>query len=442
MKTFLLLILFLISVQAATAAIGRSRMTAGTPVPLASLRSLGDVLAAARDAKPGRPVHILVVHGMRATGPGESLALVKAIQKQIGDERLKVSPITKNFLLEPWPRTATVGGQPIWRQESDWKAGQPFVDRYILQGRGGEHVVIDEVNWWPLLFPLKCKMLVLPESRVAGANKKQLELCRLDEWPYHRWIDDDVYREAIETRPPLGGAAAANKYLKQQILDWGMSDAVIAAGPMRTYINATIDAAFDHAAKDSTASEFVVISASLGSFAVLHAFGRGTPGVRAVMDRTYNLYFFANQFALLELARIVDIPDQASHSEPRVEGDKSSVAASPPTIAAAATSHFVSPVSALKAWVSKTAPSDDQTLDADPAHLKQIIAFSDPSDALTFEVPEIGMARVSNVYVRNAVSWLGLFADPLKAHAGHMSNRTIWKAMLRTKDHGAQRSKQ
>lgn len=428
MKIFVLLVGFLILIQVTTAAIARSRITAGYPTKLVDMRSLGDVIQAANSGPERRPVHIIVVHGMLATGPGESTALIAGLMTFIGDDRREVKPSTKRFQLEPWPKGATVGDAIIWNTHADWIAGQPFVDRYTLNGARGETVIVDEVNWWPLLFPLKCRMLVVPETRVAGGNKKQIELCRREKWPYHRWIDDASYKEAMDARPALGGAAAANKYLKQRILDWGMSDAVIASGPMRTYINATMEAAFEHAGRASGDTEYVVVSASLGSFAVLDSFARGSPSVRAIMERTYNLYFLANQLALLELARVQDVPDAASN----VDWSKPAGGSATPLVAPRSV-HPVSPVAALKLWASTGNQPLSNNGRPGPSQLKQIIAFSDPSDALTFEVPKIEPAEVSNVYVRNAVSWLGLFADPFKAHSGHLQNRAVWKAMLRTK---------
>lgn len=437
MKTFALIVVFLIVVQASAAAIGRARITQGHPTKLADLRSLGDVIKKANSGANRKSVHIIVVHGMLASGPGESATLIAALKKFIGDARREVTPETKRFQLEPWPKGAKVGDVEIWKQHDDWIAGQPFVDRYTLHGSKGETVIIDEVNWWPLLFPLKCRMLVLPEARVAGAHKQQIENCRRDKWPYHRWIDDAQYQEAMAARPALGGAAAANKYLKQQILNWGMSDAVIATGPMKSYINATMEAAFDHASNDGGAAEFVVISASLGSFAVLDAFARDTPSVKAIMDRTYNLYFFANQLALLELARIRPVPDLASHVDPaNSTGSSTAASVAPQTV------QPDSPLSALKAWASADKQLSATNVPPDQSQVKQIIAFSDPSDALTFEVPKIGDAKVSNVYVRNAVSWFGLFADPMKAHTGHLSNRALWEAMLRISGDGSRQSGQ
>ena len=70
---------------------------------------------------------------------------------------------------------------------------------------------------------------------------------------------------------------------------------------MRTYLNQTVEEAigqFDN----TNARERAIVTESLGSFVVLDALrGKQT---RGFVEKASNLTFFANQFALLELARI------------------------------------------------------------------------------------------------------------------------------------------
>jgi hypothetical protein len=408
------LVVFLIILQITTAAYGRSRISVGEPVPLDQLRSLGDVIAA------NSSVHILYVHGMRAEGPGASKMFREKLSKSLGLQG-DIAPETIPLSVGPWPKGATVAGIEIWKNEKDWEASQPYIDRYAISIPPNKTITIDEVNWWRLLFPLKCAVLVEPESRLAGVHSQHLELCASDKKPYHPWLTEKQKNEALASRPPLGGAAKANKFLKQEIVDWGLSDAVILAGPMQVYTRAAMEAAFEAAATKSPNSEFVIISESLGSFAVLDAYRPGS-AVEKVMERTYNLYFFANQFALLELGRVQFPPPV----DPGITGTELRDSVSqPPT----------SPLDALAQWAKPSSTPENQLV-PDPCQIKQIIAFSDPSDALTFRVPQIGCAKVSNVYVRNAVSWLGLVAGPVKAHSGQMRNRALWKAMLKRKTAG------
>jgi hypothetical protein len=36
---------------------------------------------------------------------------------------------------------------------------------------------VDEINWWPLVFPLKCRAIMVGEARLAGPDADLLELC-------------------------------------------------------------------------------------------------------------------------------------------------------------------------------------------------------------------------------------------------------------------------
>jgi hypothetical protein len=405
-------VLLLIALPIGTA-LAKSRITPGEPTPYKKLRSLGDVIATA----PNNQIHIIYVHGMRAEGPGASGALRGRLEQSFG-KRENVKRTRHYLNLQPWPQGARVGDRLIWDTEEDWKKGQPFIDRYVLHTTDpAATITIDEVNWWPLVFPLKCRVLLQPEARVTGVDTHHLGLCADDNPPYHAWITQQDYNKARATKAALGGGAAGNRYLKQQILDWGLSDAVIATGPMRVYLNAAMDEAFAYASGLKTTVEYVLISESLGSFVVLDAYANDKPAVNAVLDATYNLYFFANQFSLLELARISNVPDTAA-------GARSGAALQPTSTKVQVQD---SPLAALKRWAGASAP---RGFLASPSSVKQIISFSDPSDALTFPVPAAGSAQVSNVYVRNTGSLFGLFADPVKAHSGQMKNSTLWEAMI------------
>jgi hypothetical protein len=410
------LTLFVLALAPLSGVLAKSQITVGEPTPLQRMRSLGDVI---RDSQ-NRAIHIVYVHGMRAEKPGQSGAFISRLEQSY-DAKETLPSSRKYLLLEPWPKGAMVGTTSIWNTEADWRAAQPFIDRYVLHARRyNATITVDEVNWWPLLFPLKCRILLEPEAMLAGVDEAHLKLCFNDTPPYHQWLTPTDYDKALATRPALGGGAKANKYVKQQIMDWGLSDAVIVTGPMRSYLNATMEAAFAYAATDKSTSEYVVISESLGSFVVLDAYSEDKPSVRAVLNATHDLYFFANQFALLELARLEHIPLHPKVVDPA----QLSLTVSEPEEAQVQQS----PLAALQKWASAPPPAE---FTATRSSVKQIISFSDPSDALTFRVPDFANAKVSNVYVRNATPWFGLFADPVKAHSGQMQNDALWKAMVR-----------
>jgi len=382
------------------------------PDALADTRSLGDLIRSA-----SKPVHILYVHGMLAEGAGDSVVFQTSLCKHLpglcpGGK--PPAPTAHRLDLGASPANLTYLGQPIWTAES-WAAGAPFVERYRYPAHAGfPEVIVDEVNWWPLVFPLKCRVLLLPEAELAGPDRHRLNLCAaLDDKgrplppPYHAWISQAEIAAALAKPSPIGGAAWLNGLVKASLMDWGLSDAVIAVGPVQTYLRSTIDEAFAYAELDdagqATDHDYVLIAASLGGFITLDAWWNDA-GARRVLDKTALIYLFANQFALLELARLGQ-PAQAL------------------ALAGGTSAEGASPMEALRQWGA--APGAAAT----PA-VRQVIAFSDPSDALTFRVPAFPGAKVVNVYDRNGFDFLRLVADPIAAHTGHAANNAVLDVMI------------
>jgi hypothetical protein len=65
----------------------------------------------------------------------------------------------------------------------------------------------------------------------------------------------------------------------------------------------------------------------------------------------------------------------------------------------------------------------------------QIVALNDPSDLLTWTVPEqLTSVDVRNVAVKNTRHWLWLIASPTKAHDNYAKNRNAIAQMLRLKN--------
>jgi hypothetical protein len=381
---------------------------------------LGDMIAQAND----QPAHILFVHGIRADRPGTAGPFMEGLCRY-GPVRCPPRnhppPAAERRYIDLGPRpVAEVMGAPVWLDEGQWRASRPFVDRYRFERPGAAPVIVDEVNWWPLLMAFRCRALVAPESRLSGVDKAHLDLCR-------PWLSKAEYEAALAGPAVSGGGAWANRELKRQIMNWGLADAVIALGPMRTLIRRAIDEAFGYAAgfegRGAAGQEFVVVCESLGSFVVLDAAGDGgAPHAREVVAATSDLYFFANQFALLELARVTGLPAA------RGAADLAALAPAPPP--------EVSPFAVLGEWAAgSSTPAAGRALAA-PPRPRQVIAFSDPSDILTYDVPALAVPAgapaplVVNVYDRNEFGWFGLIADPIKAHSGHSRNPAVLKLMF------------
>lgn len=393
------------------------------PQTLKRTKSLGDLIAATTQS----PVHIVYVHGMRADGAGASAAFRAGLCEHVrglasrGDDYSRAE--RSYFEVGPRP-PATYLDEPIWRSDEEWKGSRPFVDRYVFSRQGAQAIVVDEVNWWPLLFPVKCRSLLVPETDLSGADREHLKLCARSDAGYYPWLTQQELDAALSHKPRSGGGAWANSFIKQQIMNWGFADSVIALGPLRTYFRRAMNLAFDHAScfddKDIEHQEFVVIAESLGSFVVLDAFNNlfeDSNSAEQVGLRTMDLYFFSNQFALLELGRIDGVPAQTE------EGRALAASIGGPT-----------PIDLLKRWAQSGRITAKLAGEARP---KQILAFSDPSDILTYRVPKLrdpngnDIALVVNLYDRNEWNWFGLFAVPTTAHLGHSRNPAVLRQMFR-----------
>lgn len=334
-------------------------------------------------------------------------------------------------------------GVNIWHKTGSWEGSQPFLDRYVFQRVSGPPpVIVDEVNWWPLLFPLKCQILLVPEAdNLAGVDEEHLRYCAADPTleevakdpgRYYPWIDRPELNRLLAGKPRSGGGVWLNRSLKAQIMNWGLSDAVIALGPMRWYFRQAMEKAFADSERATPNADFVVISESLGSFIVMDAFdypNKGDGAVARVLDRTTDLYFFANQFPLLELGRLEGAPASFGITA----GGRTTTA---PTS------------SLLQRWAARRPSAGPvKSGEAAPAaplpERRQVVAFSDPSDLLTFFVPQLldengKEIKVLNLYDRNAFRWFGSFEDPAKAHTGHSRNPAVLQWMFR-KSHGPAR---
>lgn len=402
------------------------------PGELSKTASLGDRLA-----RQEVPVHIFYVHGMGATGPGASAQFREELCKRLkGCSPREITSKVHRVDLGDRPKV-TVGGSDIWDDDEKWKRSQPFKITYELPRDSGPPVVVEEVNWWPLLLPFKCKMLVGPDAKLSGANKEQIEICKRDHDvptgvnespPYSPWLKDFQLEPATSFWGRRGGAAL-NASLKQSIMNWGMADAVLVNGPMRGYFQKAMRSAFGASlSKDQLNRRFVIISESLGSFVTLDAFGsdnsegEGESVFSIILKRTYDLYMFANQYALLELGRVKIGSSDEQQTENAVSSERN-----PPQPAPQAP-EAQSVLRALEKWADNEALSP--TFDIGRTEVRQIIAFNDPSDVLTFPMPCVGGAWVVNVDVRQSFNVFGLFADPIGAHTAHATSADVLRVMF------------
>jgi hypothetical protein len=128
-------------------------------------------------------------------------------------------------------------------------------------------------------------------------------------------------------------------------------------------------------------------------------------------SHTAGFYFLANQIALLQLARV-------------------SAATNGYTGPCAPTSTGKSVPSSIAHWSCKRELYLKQR--ASVASEPQIVAWSDPNDLLSWEVPEIEGVHVVNIPVHNSGFKIPLFLEsPTSAHANYAKNREVLRLILK-----------
>lgn len=406
------------------------------------------------------PVHILYLHGIAEQKAGDSWNFQRRLCGSLKGCKLSKNPVpvkrdyadSGEFADNTLPPDFKYMGSPVWTGKEDWNASKPFVDHYVLSRSDGGPVVVDEINWWPLVFPLKCRKIMEGEAYLAGPNKDLLRLCsgqvnaKVQPNPYAFITPEDA--DKLESLPAKG--ALFNRGVKTALLDWGFSDAMMAAGPgpMRQLLREAMRQLFVKSARfnanatatndgmerlkhDTPGREFVVVSHSLGSFLVFSTLTDRVTAQRCValesaptqkpesdaagaksemedraacyiLARTSILYFFANQVPLLQLANIVGPRTTAQSGEAEALNEQ------------------------IAKWKEMRKKFGE-------IHLT---AFSDPSDLLTWQFPKVGDTEIENCYVRNTF-WRWIIAPPGRAHNNYAKNREVLRIMLHPETYGA-----
>lgn len=425
------------------------------------VRSLGDELQ-----RPGNePLHLLYTHGIGATGPGDSQELRQSICKHI-EKYLKQKCTSKagewqsreyadegifDINKKDWPELAYMG-TPIWGSADEWHASAPFVDHYVIKLTGGKSVLVDEINWWPLVFAVKCKHIMPNETNLAGKlsgkDDNYLTLCgqlkphtgdaNQGRFDSYNWLTTDELN-SLKNTP--NRAVAINRWTKVYLMDWRFSDALLGVGPLEGYLVEGIRQLLMKCIKtgsEETAAltaksvpvldpdaSFIIVSHSLGSFLMFSALhseyspegkkfdgddAKRTEAFDYLLGHLSQAYFFANQIPLLELAKLGAIKSKS----------------------------FLD----LAAWSAQRKLAQSRGAADDSKPLGQIVAWSDPNDLLTwylgndFQLWQATPATrilVVNHIVKNATTWnwLGLLESPEHAHDDYAKNSEVIRSLLK-----------
>ncbi|HEY3825780.1 MAG TPA: hypothetical protein VGL82_14545 [Bryobacteraceae bacterium] len=437
-------------------------VVADGPQSFSQLSSLGKVLRNAEQNK--QALHILYVHGMGYVplDDGDSRSFREGICRLLPGCQLPSGRPPRDYADKgrfadkaPVPVYEYLG-KPVWTDAPQWEASAPYVDHYVLRLSNGGSIVVDEINWWPLVLPLKCRVVMADDARLAGPDPDLINLCAKATTPDTRYPDRFLTYQWLnlkdagnpQTRPQRG--AWLNRTIKGSILDWGFADAMMALGSMHDLFREGmrqlfVKSARFHADGSSTGEweqqatrrspdrEFIAVTHSLGSYLVFSTLSPDTDNAkpvrykqpendteredlaaRYILARTSLIYFFANQVSLLELANIEEKKD--SPAEP---ASANGPAKPGPSGSALPTNSLVRQLGAWK----------QLRQDFKAGSRPQFVAWSDPSDLLSWYVPAVEDADVVNLYVRNSW-WHWIFADPTTAHDGYANNLHVLRTML------------
>jgi hypothetical protein len=451
--------------------------SAGKQDPLAGTVSVGDAVQGEDQAAPpatvslghgkgshaiasnAAPVHLIYVHGINEIGPGDSSLLRAAICRYLREcAQTQLQPLI--FANGPFgPDSAvpnlTYLNQPIWASRAEWAASKPFVQRYWISGGDHAPILLDELNWYPLVYPLKCKFLLPNDERLAGTASNLDAACRPaiigpgSSPPGYDWQPDTAI---VDTEARAQKATLVNRQLKFNLMDWGFGDAVLALGPMQEILCAAIRQllfqsldlpAVDPDGKPVLANkddmQVFFVTHSLGSFLSLAAIDSEWQGAKAAelsafqmsgdqrtasdyfAAHTAGLYFLANQIGLLELAHLTPCKKRQGDCA-TVDIGSGADKAQGSTTPSAAVGHY--------------ARRRQQYLDTHPAAKAkqshaQIIAWSAADDLLSWYVPKVPDLNAVNLPARNSSFRIpGLIAGPAAVHGNYAKNKSIVKTIL------------
>lgn len=435
----------------------------GGPESLDKLSSLEDAII----HSDKNPLHIIYIHGIGSEGTPDSIKLQQAICKRVTDcTNQQFLPASREwadtgiFSPDTLPGYQYMGVN-IWTSKKEWIASAPFVDHYIIKrNRGKKDIFVDEINWWPIVFPIKCRNIMAKEASLAGLAEKYRKDCsretKLDIDGEHylqfNWLGDQGTRRCWP-KPPL--AAVANNALKNFPIDWGFGDAMLAVGPLHDLFMEAIrqlyvksvsfkpdGAKYEGWLKEKSDDEadqeqFVFVTHSLGSYLALSTLGldhiqrgrlletedenqRANKATEYIFKRTSLIYFFANQISLLELANI----------RPAINGED------------VERMNTLNSIQDMEQHIHEWAKlrkdfTDSKVTSGDCPSKPQIVAWSDPGDLLTFSVPQLDDALVSNLYVVNScrICFLFLLECPIGAHDNYDANKHVLHVMMTPTKH-------
>ncbi len=281
----------------------------------------------------------------------------------------------------------------------------------------------------------------------AASDRPTLTVSYLLWTPLTESIKCDLAAEDSEAPPKQAFAAFAKDFIDDKL-----GDAVLYAGAYReTVMRPSVQAGLclmingkpSRDGKTCRSADYdektVIITHSLGGYMLMDAVddelrrekaGAAKSAAHKILENTQFIYMMANQLALLDLSTLDGYPRKLESSP----------------ISGVVPQNFAQRWNAIKLKFPVASTEPDET----PSVKRQIVAFSDPNDILSWrlkpynlELPhsEWGSVELTNVYMSNGEFSIPLlFSLPTDAHGGYFVNPTVMDMLVCGVKNGAPRA--
>jgi hypothetical protein len=391
----------------------------------------------------GGSLNIFVTHGMSTKADESEANLRQSIQQRLG-----LTPVgaTTQLNLMSTPPDVWLDGALVWPKDyTGWHCPEndpkhplqdcdaPYIDISTYTAPAGKQVVFYSLNYWGVLVWLKCSQLVSADTRLTG----DLTIFGQGNAQYCNSRFQGRPNFPVPTNAVSSSALILDHVIKNDILDWGFGDAVIAMSGYRAVLHQAVHAALEAEKTDVIArfrvthpnvqlftpqqehvgarildeatltqtQAYAIITESLGSYVLLDALAWATlhnleVDGESIICGAAQIHMLANQISLLRLSRtrVEALPGA------KVGEDKPGQGSAPASIVN------------CPGFPMRPSP--------------YVVGYHDPSDLLTFYVVHPPKnARYSfesqlNTHVINVVAPFAqedvpfILADPVQAHAG------------------------
>lgn len=370
------------------------------------------------ETSPGGTLHVMLVHGMNASEDQRHDDLIKAIAGRLGFAVGKDVPWGPDVPLHERAPNITLFGGEVW-SVTQWKRDVPVYRSVVLTPTdvSGRRLAFHAFDYWRALATLKCRYLVLPDTRLVGAHDIAEE-CR-----------KFLYDEDAKVLPALSGTPRyLNRRLKTELVEWGFGDAVIATSDYRAVLRAAIlewiekvndrgaalaamrpgqlqrpmaPAATFADAISRRDAQLAVITRSLGSYVLLDALSVANSEQSRFVCNARQIHLLANQLGMLQLSELS-------------------------SGAAAAVARDAPARSLFAPLVHECAPG------------RQVVAYHEPNDLLSMYVegrlysqPKNDQNfKVFNVAMPYARGVPLLFSNPVTAHVGQANAKQLMDLLV------------